>query len=276
MIRPVTAIIKRNLLKFSRDRMRLMFTLIMSGLFMFIFSFAMRSTSTGIEHPMNYLIAGVVIMLVFQTSLSNSMHILEDISSGFMKEIIVAPIARWQIALGQILSTMFIAVAQGLIVIIVGFFTGLRLDPLHLILMVGLMFLVAFTFSSMGLLLAAVTKESTNFQILINLLTIPLVFLSGAYIPTTVLPEIMAPVVYCNPLTYTTAAFRYVTLQMEHLPVDALLKAGVAFRVGGYVVMPTTGVLIVAVMGVVLFVACVNMFSRADFSRVKIFKRGHH
>jgi len=43
---------------------------------------------------MNYLIAGVIIMTVFQTGINNSSDILSDISDGYMKEVMVAPIAR--------------------------------------------------------------------------------------------------------------------------------------------------------------------------------------
>ena len=53
MIRPIRAIVMRNLIKFSRDRMRLLFTLIMSGLFLFIFSFVTKSTAAGLDHLAN-------------------------------------------------------------------------------------------------------------------------------------------------------------------------------------------------------------------------------
>jgi len=159
MIRPIKAILMRNLIKFSRDKMRLVFTLFMSGIFLFIFSFVTRSAAAGLEHPMNYLIAGIIIMTVFQTALNNSMNILEDISSGFMKEILVAPIARWQIATGQVLSSTVIAVLQGCIIIIIGLFMGLTIDLFHGGMMVALMCLVGLTFSSLGLYLAALTKE---------------------------------------------------------------------------------------------------------------------
>ena len=102
MIRPIAAILSRNLLKLKRDKMKLFLNLFMSGLFLFIFSFVIKSTSRGFDHPMNYLISGIIIMTVFQSALSNSMNILEDISSGFMKEILVAPINRWQIAIGHV------------------------------------------------------------------------------------------------------------------------------------------------------------------------------
>ncbi|MGA3050932.1 MAG: ABC transporter permease [Chitinispirillaceae bacterium] len=274
-MRPIKAILMRNLIKFSRDKMRLVFTLFMSGIFLFIFSFVTRSAAAGLEHPMNYLIAGIIIMTVFQTALNNSMNILEDISSGFMKEILVAPIARWQIATGQVLSSTVIAVLQGCIIIIIGLFMGLTIDLFHGGMMVALMCLVGLTFSSLGLYLAALTKESTNFQLIIMLVSFPLIFLSGAYIPTTVLPAILKPIVYLNPLTYATSAFRYIALHMDGLPSGTLVKAGVAFTIHGFTIMPPMGALLMLALGAAFFSLCVNKFTRADFSRVKVFRRGH-
>lgn len=274
-MRTIRAILTRNLVKLMRSRTRLFSTIFMSVLFLFIFSFVMKSAAAGLDHPMNYLISGIIIMTVFQAALNNSMNILEDISNGFMKEILVAPIGRWQIAIGEILSSAIIAVTQGLIIIIMGLFMGLRIDPLHFLLMVILMCMVGVTFSSIGLYLAALAKESTSFQLLVMLVTFPLTFLSGAYIPTMVLPEILRPIVYLNPLTYTTALFRFVTLRMEALSQTALIKAGVAFNVHGFVVTPLFGAGIVLAMGSIFFVLCVRQFVRADFSRVKVFKHNH-
>jgi ABC-2 type transport system permease protein len=275
MIRPIVAILMRNLIKLSRDRTRLFFTLFMSGLFLFVFSFVTRSAVVGLDHPMNYLISGIIIMTVFQTALNNSMHILEDIASGFMKEILVAPIARWQIAIGQVLSSTIVAVLQGFVIVVVGLFMGLTMDFYHGILMLGLMCLVGLTFSCLGLYLAAVTKESTNFQLLVTVIAMPLTFLSGAYIPTMVMPKVLAPIVYLNPLTYTTAAFRFLTLHMEKMPTEALVKAGVAFDVHGFIVTPILSVMIVLAMGAVFFTLCVQKFGAADFSNIKIARHGH-
>ncbi|MGC9985220.1 MAG: ABC transporter permease [Polyangia bacterium] len=266
-MRAIRAILARNLIKFFRDKMRFFFTLFMSGFLLFTFSFVMKSAVAGVAHPMNYLVSGIIIMTVFQTALNNSMSILEDISTGFMKEILVAPIARWQIAVGQVLSSAVIAVLQGIIVLVVGVFMGLDLDPVHFVMMVCLMLLVGVTFSSLGLFLAALSKESTTFQIMISVVTMPLTFLSGAYIPTTVLPAILRPIVFLNPLTY---------VHMESMTTPELVKAGVAFDIHGFVAQPRDGVLIILAIGATFFGICVNQFRKADFSRVTVFKRGHH
>jgi len=275
MIRPITAILSRNLLKLRRDRMKLFLNLFMSGLFLFIFSFVIKSTAPGLDHPMNYLISGIIIMTVFQSALSNSMNILEDISSGFMKEILVAPINRWQIATGHVLSAMVVSVIQGLIIVIIGLFMGLNIDLLHGIAMVALMLLVGLTFSALGLYLATLAKESGNFQLLITIISFPLTFLSGAYIPTMALPGILLPLVYVNPLTYTTAAFRFVALHLEDMDNTGLVKAGVAFDINGFIITPFMSILLIIVMSVIFLSLCVSRFSKADFSRVKIFKHSH-
>lgn len=273
-MRGIKAILVRNLTNFSRDRMRFFFTIFMSVFFLFIFSFVMNSTVNSFDQPMNYLISGIIIMTVFQAALNNSMSTLDDIASGVMKEIIVSPVARWQISVGQILSSSVIAVLQGLIVIIIGLFMGLSLDFSHFAAMVGVMVLVGVTFGSMGLYLATLAKSSAAFQILISIVVMPLTFLSGAYIPTTLMPDFLRPVVYINPLTYTTAIFRYIALKMEPLSSAALVNAGVAFDLNGFIITPYLGLFMISAICIVFFALCVYQFNKADFSTVKVVKRG--
>jgi ABC-2 type transport system permease protein len=274
-MRAIKAILVRNLTNFTRDKLKFFFTIFMSVIFLFIFSFVMKSTATGLEQPMNYLISGIIIMTVFQSALNNSMNILEDISSGFMKEILVSPIPRWQISIGQILSSSVVALLQGLIIIIMGLFMGLNTNLLHFIEMLGVMILVGITFSSIGLYLATLAKSSTTFQLMINIVVMPLTFLSGAYIPTTVMPDFLRPIVYINPLTYTTSIFRYITLKMEGLSSAELVKAGVAFDIHGFIITPDIGLLIILTICIIFFILCVSQFNSADFSRVKAYKRSH-
>jgi len=271
-MRVINAILIRNLTNFTRDRVRLFFTVFMSVIFLFIFSFVMKSSDTGIANPTNYLISGIIIMTVFQAALNNSMTIIEDIASGFMKEILVAPISRYQISIGQILSAAVVAVLQGIIVLVLGLFIGLSTDIVQFIKMTVIMIVVGVTFSSIGLYLAILAKNSTNFQLIIGIITMPLTFLSGAYIPTTILPSFLLPIVYINPLTYTTSIYRYITLGMEQYSNDMLIKEGVAFDIHGLIITPYLGLIIVLIIGLIFFTLCVNRFNKADFSEVKVSK----
>lgn len=266
----VGAMIKRNLLNFVRNKSQLFGTILMPLFFLFIFSFLMKSAMSGFAQPMNYLIAGIIIMTVFQGSISNSTAILSDIASGFMREILVAPISRTQISVGHILSAGIISVLQGLLLTLISLLIGLRLDPVHLLEMIGVMALAGVTFSSIGLFLATISRNSASFQIISMVVVMPFTFLSGAYIPTTIMPGFLMPLVYLNPLTYLTAVFRYISLEMEHTPAATLVKEGVAYDIHGFLITPGLGLLITLLIGLVFLVLCVRQFDRADFSNVKV------
>lgn len=269
----VGAILSRNLLNFVRDKGRLLGTLFMSLFFLFIFSFVMKSSMGGLDQPMNYLISGVIIMAVFQSALNNSTDILSDISSGFMKEILVAPITRVQISIGQILSSSIIAVIQGILIAVLGLFMGLKLDVPHFAEMIGIMAVAGVTFGSIGLFLATIARNSAAFQIITAIVVMPFTFLSGAYIPTTIMPSFLRPLIYINPLTYITSIFRFITLKMEDLPRAELVKQGVAQSINGFTVTPVLGLLFIIIIGFTFFILCVHKFNKADFSNVKVF---HH
>ena len=275
-MRGIFAVFSRNITNFFRDRMRVIFSLLMSLLFMFVFSFAMKGAVPGMNKPLDYLAAGVIIMTVFQQALNNSTDILNDLSSGFMKEIIVSPVYRWQIAVGQICSSTAIACVQGIIILAVSILLGLRISILSAFAMTGIMIIAGLTFASFGLFLATISHNSSAFQILTNIIVLPLTFLSGAYIPTTVMPSFLNGVIILNPLTWITALFRFVTLGLHGASPAALVQEGMAFTFNGYIITPAAGFLFVLLFGLVFFFLCVKKFGSADFSSVKtVFKHRH-
>lgn len=97
----------------------------------------------------------------------------------------------------------------------------------------------------------------------------PLTFVSGAYIPTTIIPGFLLPVVYLNPLTYTTSIFRYIALGAYKLTTIELLEQGMAFSIGGFVITPIMGLATTVLIGAFFSVLCVRKFNQADFSAVK-------
>ena len=225
---------------------------------------------SGLDAPMPYLISGVIIMSVFQISVNNSSDILSDISSGYMKEVLVAPIARTQISMGHILSGAVIATLQGVVTMTCGILLGLRVGVLQILLLIAVMLVSAMAFSAIGLFLATVSRNSPAFQTLSSMIMMPLTFVSGAYIPTTIIPSFLLPIVYLNPLTYTTSIFRYVALGAHTLSTEELVKQGMAFDLGGFVITPLLGLAITILIGAFFFALCVRKFNRADFSTIKV------
>lgn len=267
---PMTAIVQRNLLNYIRSKGRVFGALFMSMFMLVMFSFLMKSAMSGLDAPMPYLISGVIIMSVFQVSVNNSSDILTDISSGYMKEVLVAPIARTQISMGHILSGAVIATLQGIVTMICGIVLGLRVGVLQILLLAAVMLVSAMTFSAVGLFLATVSRNSPTFQTISSMIMMPLTFVSGAYIPTTMIPGFLLPIVYLNPLTYTTSIFRCIALGAHTLGTKELVEQGMAFDLGGFVITPLMGLAITILIGAFFFALCVRKFDRADFSTIKV------
>jgi ABC-2 type transport system permease protein len=68
--------------------------------------------------------------------------------------------------------------------------------------------LVAVLFTSLGVAIASVLEDMQGFQLIMNFLVMPIVFLSGAFFPLQGLPGVMEIVVKIDPLTYGVDALR--------------------------------------------------------------------
>lgn len=263
----IIALWYRNIKIFARNRVQLIFTIIMPFFFLYVFSSIFKNEN--IENPVNYMLAGIVITTVFQTSLTIATSTIEDIVSGFMKEVLVSPVKRIQIAAGQLLSAATIATLQGIIILLIGYFLGLKftscITPLAVIVV---MIVVGLVFSGLGLYLAALVKNSQTFQIVVTAITMPMTFLCGAYIPLSMLPKSLQYVAYLNPMTYTTAFFRTIILEKTSLTTDQLIAEQLAFKIGNFVITPPISMVIVIIFGLIFLLLSTYVFSNVDFSKI--------
>jgi ABC-2 type transport system permease protein len=263
----IVALWFRNIKIFVRNRVQLVFTIIMPFFFLFVFSSVFKNEN--IQNPVNYMLAGIVITTVFQTSLTIATSTIEDIVSGFMKEVLVSPVKRIQIAAGQLLSAATIATIQGIIILFIGYFIGLKftswITPFEVI---GVMAMVGLVFSGLGLYIAALVKNSQTFQVVITAITMPLTFLCGAYIPLSMLPKTLQYIAYINPMTYTTAFFRTIILEKTSLTTDQLIAEQLAFKIGDFIITPPISMAIVIIFGLIFLLLSTYVFSRVDFSRI--------
>ena len=272
-MRTIIAIMRRNIGSFLQDKMRLILTLLMPAFMVFTASFFMRSGTVDVTSPMNYLVSGVVLSIVFQGAFNNSDMVLDDIASGFMREIIVAPVSKNSIALGNIFAAGVISAIQGVLVMVVGFLIGFRTSVMGVLILVLLMLLSGIIFSTIALFLSLSARNQANYQMVSSLALMPAIFLSGAYIPTTLIPGVLKILVYINPLTYLTGAFRFVAMDMYSLPVDELVRQGIAFQIGNITITPTVTWIFILALGAVSLFLCVNKFRGINLSEIQGMRR---
>ncbi|MCL2696007.1 MAG: ABC transporter permease, partial [Clostridiales bacterium] len=117
-MRVIQALWVRNLKALIRNKPSLIFNLIFPFFFIFVFGEIFRNDF--IENPVTFMLAGIIIATVFESSLRVSSNTIDDMTSGFMKEVLVSPISRLNIAIGQFVSSAVVATAQGIIIFVAG------------------------------------------------------------------------------------------------------------------------------------------------------------
>ena len=221
------AIWQRDVLKFFRDRARLFGSFVMPVLFLLIFGGGLSGTMeslvmSGVEGEGNFqyvkfVFPGIVAMTLLMTAVFSSLSIIPDKEFGYMKEIMVSPISRVYIALGKMLGASTVAFIQGVMMFLLIPFLGIRYDFINLIKVLPFMFLLACTLASVGLLIASLLKSTQGFQLIVQIIVMPMVFLSGALFPVSNMPGWMDIIVKLNPITYGVDIMKKVMIDVDSL-----------------------------------------------------------
>jgi ABC-2 type transport system permease protein len=214
-IRPIYVICIREFIKFFREKSRLLGTLARPVLWLFVVGNGMGSLirpQAGFSY-LQFIFPGMIGMTILFSSIFSSISIVWDREFGFMKEMLVAPISRLSIVVGKAISGTFISVAQAVIILVLIPFLGIHLTLMQFVEIVAVAVLVSFCITSMGILIAARLTSFDGFNIIMNFLVMPMLFLSGAMYPVTAMPAALRQLTMLNPLTYGIDAFKHVLLR---------------------------------------------------------------
>ncbi len=220
-VRPIYVICLREFKKFFREKSRLLGTLARPVLWLFVVGNGMNSLirpQVGYSY-LQFIFPGMIGMTILFSSIFSSISIVWDREFGFMKEMLVAPISRLSIVIGKAISGTLISVAQAIIILFLIPFLGIHLSILQFLEVVGVSLLVSFCITSLGILIAARLTSFDGFNIIMNFLVMPMLFLSGAMYPVTSMPPALRHLTQINPLTYGVDAFKHVLLRNATQPL---------------------------------------------------------
>ncbi len=222
----------RQLKRYFRSRARIVGSLGQPLLFLLAlgFGFGPIYAKAGGGNFIEFLAPGIIAMSILFTAVFTGIEIIWDKQFGFLKETLVAPISRVNIMLGRTLGGATVATLQGVIVAIISFFIGFRLEhPTSLLLALVVMFLIALIFTALGTAIASVLEDMQGFQLIMNFLVMPLFFLSGALFPLDNLPKAIITIARIDPLSYGIDALRGILIGQSHFGVmlDFMVLIGV-------------------------------------------------
>lgn len=174
--------------------------------------------STGIDY-VAFMLPGIIGMTLLFSSMIGGMRILWDKKFGFLKEMMVAPISRASIVLGNNLSIATISILQGIIIISLAPLIGVDLNLFYIPIALLFILMIGLTFTSVGIALSTQMEDFGSFQGIQTFLTLPLFLLSSAFFPVTELPYPVQIVAYFNPLFYGVDGLRGALIGVSMLSV---------------------------------------------------------
>jgi ABC-2 type transport system permease protein len=203
---------------------------------------------------LQFIFPAVVALNIMYTSVQSAVSVIWDREFGFLREVLVSPMSRGMVLLGKVLGGATVAVAHGCLVLLLARFADVPLNWTAVLKALGLMAMLAFALTSLGVVIANRIRSFEGFGVFSNAVILPLYFTSSSVFPLdpaltraqtrVVYPEWLVTIVEYNPLTYAVDALRGVLIGYNQFD-------------------PRLGIAIMGVAGAVLFAIALFDFRRA-------------
>lgn len=201
-----------------------LFTLIQPLLWLIIFAQLFGSfVQTSDGNYMDYMVPGILIMTVLFGSSWSGVSLLREISAGTVDKMLVAPVSRVAIVLSRVMHSAVQVIAQTIIILIVAWSMGstITMNPLYLIMGLSVVFLLGIGFAALSNGFAITLQREEPLVMIGNLMTLPLMFFSSAFVPKEFMPTWIEYVSVINPISYAVEAVRAIMTA----PTDLMLFA---------------------------------------------------
>jgi ABC-2 type transport system permease protein len=225
-LRAIKIVWRRELIRYRSDRLRMVTTLVQPLLFLFVLGSGLQQLSAASTHGVDlktFIYPGILCISVMFTAMFSAASIVWDREFGFLREMMVAPIRRSSIVIGKVIGGATVASFQGVIVIALAGFVGVPYDPLLIIGIFILQLLLAFTITAFGVMVAVRIKQMQSFMGVMQMIVMPMFFISGALFPVANLPGWLAVLNRLDPLTYAVDPMR--RLVFNHLSISPQARA---------------------------------------------------
>jgi ABC-2 type transport system permease protein len=123
---------------------------------------------------------------------------------------------------------------------------------------------MAIALTAFGVFVASHIERMEGFQVVMQMLLFPMIFLSGALFPLNSLPGWLTVLTRINPLTYAVAPLRQVVFAAQHMPPAARRRFPGSVEVFGHTLSIGTELAIVVVFAAVFIALAIRGFSRTE------------
>jgi ABC-2 type transport system permease protein len=266
-LRAIRIVWRRELIRFRADKLRMITSLVQPLLFLFILGAGLQSLARAGTHGValkTFIYPGILCISVMFTAMFSAASIVWDREFGFLREMMVAPVRRSSIVIGKVLGGATVAGFQGLLIICLAGLVSVPYDPLLVLGIFALQLLLAFSITAFGVMVAVRIKQMQSFMGVMQMIVMPMFFISGALFPVAGLPAWLAVLNRLDPLTYAVDPMR--RLVFAHLTISPQAKhaldSGVTWW--GWRVPGLLEAAMIALLGLVMLSVAVWEFSTTE------------
>jgi ABC-2 type transport system permease protein len=266
-LRAIRIVWRRDLIRFSNDRIRMVSTLFQPLLFLFVLGAGLQRVASAGTFGVNlktFIYPGVLCIAVMTTAMFSAASIVWDREFGFLREMMVAPIRRSSIVVGKCLGGATVACSQGVVMILLAPLVGVPYNVVMIVGIFALQLVLAFSVTAFGVMIAARIKQMQAFFGVMQMIIMPMFFISGALFPVSGLPRWLEILNRLDPLTYAVDPMR--RLVFSHISISpaarAALDPGVTWW--GWRVPPALEVAVVLALGLLMLAIAIWEFSTTE------------
>jgi ABC-2 type transport system permease protein len=266
-LRAMRIVWRRELIRFRNDRIRIVTALVQPLLFLFVLGTGLEQLSSASTHGVElktFIYPGILCIAVMFTAMFSAASLVWDREFGFMREMMVAPIRRSSIIIGKCLGGATVASLQGVILLCLAWAVHVPYSVTLILGVLALQLLLAFSITAFGLMVAARIKQMQAFMGVMQMVIMPMFFISGALFPVAGLPAWLAFLNRIDPLTYAVDPMR--RLVFNHLDISdaarSALDPGVTWW--GWHVPALLEAAVVLVLGLVMLGIAIWEFNATE------------
>jgi ABC-2 type transport system permease protein len=209
-ILPAATLWQRELVRFWRQKSRVMGVVASPLVFWLFIGYG--------SNDLAKFYSGALVLTVMFSAIFSTITIIEDRREGFLLSMLVSPAPRTSMVLGKILGSATLGWIQGMIFLLFAPLAGIGIAPGELVVLAGTIFLVSFTLTGLGFVLAWKMESTSGFHALMNLLLFPMWIVSGALFPMATAHGWIKAVMWINPLTYSISLLNHALLLPDATP----------------------------------------------------------
>jgi ABC-2 type transport system permease protein len=266
-LRAIAMVWKRELIRFGRNRTRLITAPVQPVLFLLVLGTGLAKLTAQAKDLdfRTFMFPGVIAMSVLFTAIFSAISIVWDREFGFMREMLVAPVHRSALVFGKCLGGATVATLQGCIMLALAGLVHVPYSPSLFAVLILEMALLSFTLTAFGTMIAGRMNQVESFQVVMQLLVLPLFFLSGAVFPLRNLPEWLTVLTKIDPLSYAVDPLRravFAHVSARSAAAAHVLNPGMTWN--GWHLPTGLEILMVGVLGLLMLGGAMLSFSKAE------------